>query len=73
MEIKASYELGRIPGGGELIGELQMSWDEPFDLSFPLVRGVHPSITLKVAVVHYDDQDSALFDVNIALCPVSFS
>ncbi|KAG1902058.1 uncharacterized protein F5891DRAFT_979165 [Suillus fuscotomentosus] len=69
MEIKASYELGRIPGGGELIGELQMSWDEPFDLSFPLVRGVHPSITLKVAVVHYDDQDSTLFDVNIALCP----
>ncbi|KAG1730749.1 hypothetical protein EDB19DRAFT_1912786 [Suillus lakei] len=31
-------------------------------LSFPPVRGVHPSLTLKVAVVHpYDDHDDALF------------
>ncbi|KAG2094857.1 CHAT domain-containing protein [Suillus discolor] len=57
-------------GGGEVIGELQMSWDEvldhgdhPFDLSFPAVRDVQPSITLKVAVVHaWDDQIGALFD-----------
>ncbi|KAG1850089.1 CHAT domain-containing protein [Suillus tomentosus] len=70
IEIKASYELGRMLGGGEVIGELQMSWDElldhgdhPFDLSFRAVRGVQPSITLKVSVVHaWDDQNGALFD-----------
>ncbi|KAG2099289.1 CHAT domain-containing protein [Suillus discolor] len=70
MEIRASYELGRMLGGGEVIGKLQMSWDElldhgdhPFDLSFRAVRGVKPSITLKVAVVHaWDDQNDALFD-----------
>ncbi|KAG2084742.1 uncharacterized protein F5147DRAFT_765194 [Suillus discolor] len=47
-----------------------MSWDElldhgdePFDISFPPVRGVHPSLELKVAIVHAcDDQDDALFD-----------
>ncbi|KAG2344809.1 hypothetical protein BDR05DRAFT_947156 [Suillus weaverae] len=47
-----------------------MSWDElldhgdePFDLSFPSVRGVHPSLTLKVAVVHAcDNQNGALSD-----------
>ncbi|KAG1788963.1 CHAT domain-containing protein [Suillus plorans] len=70
IEIRASYELGRMLGGGEVIGELQVSWDElldhgdhPFDLSFPAVRDVQPSITLKVAVVHAcDDQKGALFD-----------
>ncbi|KAG2094849.1 CHAT domain-containing protein [Suillus discolor] len=70
IEIRASYELGRMLGGGEVIGGLQMSWDEvldhgdhPFDLSFPAVRDVQPSITLKVAVVHAcDDQKGALFD-----------
>ncbi|KAG1846748.1 hypothetical protein F4604DRAFT_1959984 [Suillus subluteus] len=47
-----------------------MSWDElldhgdePFDLSFPPIRDVHPSLTLKAAIVHAcDDQDSALSD-----------
>ncbi|KAG2094850.1 CHAT domain-containing protein [Suillus discolor] len=70
IEIRASYELGRMLGGGEVIGKLQMSWDElinhgnhPFDLFFPPVRGVQPSITLRVAVVHaWDDQNGALFD-----------
>ncbi|KAG1788986.1 CHAT domain-containing protein [Suillus plorans] len=70
VEIRASHELGRMLGGGEVIGKLQMSWDElldhgdhPFDLSFPPVRGVQPSITLKVAVVHaWDDQNGTLFD-----------
>ncbi|KAG1850081.1 CHAT domain-containing protein [Suillus tomentosus] len=70
IEIKASYELGRMLGGGEVIGELQMSWDElldhgdhPFDLSFRAVRGVQPSITLKVAVVHaWDNQNGGLFN-----------
>jgi hypothetical protein len=28
---RASYELGRILGGGEVIGELQISWDELLD------------------------------------------
>ncbi|KAG0701546.1 CHAT domain-containing protein [Suillus ampliporus] len=59
MEIRASFELGRTLGNGELIGNLETSWDdlldhgdEPFDLSFPPVRGVHPYLTLKVASVH---------------------
>ncbi|KAG2346354.1 hypothetical protein BDR05DRAFT_997357 [Suillus weaverae] len=55
---------------GEVIGKLQTSWDdllnhgdEPFVLSFPPVRGVDPSLTLKVDVVHaYDDHDGVLFD-----------
>jgi hypothetical protein len=28
MEIRASFEAGRMLGSGELIGKLQMSWDE---------------------------------------------
>ncbi|KAG1873810.1 CHAT domain-containing protein [Suillus subluteus] len=68
MEIRASYELGRMLGAGEIIGKLQMSWDElldhgdePFNLYFPPVRGVHPSLTLKVTIVHAcDNQDGAL-------------
>ncbi|KAG1718846.1 uncharacterized protein EDB91DRAFT_540926 [Suillus paluster] len=46
-------------GNGEVIGKLKISWDkllrhgnEPFELSFPLVRGVHPSVTLKAAAVN---------------------
>ncbi|KAG2034105.1 CHAT domain-containing protein [Suillus americanus] len=70
VEIRASYEAGRMLGSGEVIGKLQMSWDElldhgdePFNLSFPPVRDVHPSLTLKAAVVHAcDDEDSALSD-----------
>ncbi|KAG1830683.1 CHAT domain-containing protein [Suillus subalutaceus] len=57
-------------GSGEVIGKLKMSWDklldhgdESFDLSFPPARGVHPSLTLKVAIVHAcDDQNGALSD-----------
>ncbi|KAG1806946.1 CHAT domain-containing protein [Suillus variegatus] len=87
VEIRASYELGRMLGGGEVVGRLQMSWDEllnhgdePFNLSFPPVRGVHPSLKLKVAIVYTcDDQDDTLFDVGNAglrplvldWCPVS--
>ncbi|KAG1772942.1 hypothetical protein EV702DRAFT_1281242 [Suillus placidus] len=70
MEIRASYELGRMLGSGEVIGKLQTWWDEllshgdePFDLSFPPVRDVYPSLTLKAGVVHAcDDQVGALFD-----------
>ncbi|KAG0702789.1 CHAT domain-containing protein [Suillus ampliporus] len=75
MEIRASFELGRTLGNGELIGNLETSWDdlldhgdEPFDLSFPPVRGVHPSLTLKVASVHAcGNEDSQLY-VSIVDC-----
>ncbi|KAG2139860.1 CHAT domain-containing protein [Suillus bovinus] len=70
VEIRASFELGRMLGGGEVIGELEVPWDElldhgdePFDLSFPSRMSVCPSLTLKTDVVHAsDDQDGALFD-----------
>ncbi|KAG1796551.1 hypothetical protein EV424DRAFT_1594810 [Suillus variegatus] len=78
IDISASYKLGRVLGGGEVIGKLQMSWDElldhgdhPFDLSFRAVHGVKPSITRKVAVVYpCDDKNGAPFDAsNPRLCP----
>ncbi|KAG1823767.1 CHAT domain-containing protein [Suillus subaureus] len=57
MEIRASYEVDRMLGSGEIIGKLQISWDElldygdePFDLSFPPIRDVCPSLTLKAVV-----------------------
>ncbi|KAG1897271.1 uncharacterized protein F5891DRAFT_982860 [Suillus fuscotomentosus] len=31
LEIGASFELGRMLGGGEVIGKLEMSWDELLD------------------------------------------
>ncbi|KAG2350967.1 hypothetical protein BDR05DRAFT_1054991 [Suillus weaverae] len=70
VEIRASYEADQMLGNGEVIGKLQMSWDElldhgdePFNLSFPPVRSVHPSFMLKTAIVlACDDQDSALSD-----------
>ncbi|KAG1771177.1 CHAT domain-containing protein [Suillus placidus] len=42
--------------------------EEPFDISFPPVRGVHPSLTLKVAVVHACDDalSDSLIDCEIA-------
>ncbi|KAG1858811.1 hypothetical protein DFJ58DRAFT_744845 [Suillus subalutaceus] len=69
-EIRASYEVDRMLGSGEVIGKLQMSWDEllnhggqPFNISFPPVRGVHPFLTLKVAIIHTsDNQNGALFE-----------
>ncbi|KAG2033623.1 CHAT domain-containing protein [Suillus americanus] len=69
VEIRASYEVDRILGSGEIIGELQTSWDEllnhgdePFKLSFPPVCGIHPSLTLKAAIVHAcDGQDGTMF------------
>ncbi|KAG1766627.1 CHAT domain-containing protein [Suillus placidus] len=70
VEIRASYEADRMLGCGEVIGKLELSWDdllnhgdEPFDISFPPVRGVHPSLKLKTAIVHAcDDLDGALSD-----------
>ncbi|KAG1775460.1 CHAT domain-containing protein [Suillus placidus] len=69
VEIKVSYELGRMLGSGEVVGKLETSWDQllnhdqPFELSFPSVSGDHPSLTLKAVVVYpCDDQDAALSD-----------
>ncbi|KAG2131231.1 uncharacterized protein EDB93DRAFT_1299032 [Suillus bovinus] len=70
VEMRASYELGQMLGSGEVVGKLRTSWDEllnhgdePFDLIFPPVYGVHPSLTLKAAVVYArDDHDGSLFD-----------
>ncbi|KAG1766621.1 CHAT domain-containing protein [Suillus placidus] len=75
VEIRASYEADRMLGSGEVIGKLELSWDdllnhrdEPFDISFPPVRDVHPSLTLKVAVVHACDDalSDSLVDCGIA-------
>ncbi|KAG2341561.1 hypothetical protein BDR05DRAFT_965266 [Suillus weaverae] len=75
VEIRASYETDQMLGSGEVIGKLELSWDdlldhgyEPFDISFPPVRGVHPSLTLKVAVVHACDDalSDSLVDCEIA-------
>ncbi|KAG2033600.1 hypothetical protein BDR03DRAFT_1014125 [Suillus americanus] len=58
VEIRASYEADRMLGSGEVLGKLQMWWDElldhgdePFVVSFQPVRGIYPSLILKVAVV----------------------
>ncbi|KAG1869918.1 CHAT domain-containing protein [Suillus subluteus] len=81
VEIRASFELDQMLGNGEIVGELDTSWDalldhgnESFDLvdiSFPSVRGVHPSLTLKATVLHNcDNQDSALLD-SIVECQIT--
>ncbi|KAG1847676.1 CHAT domain-containing protein [Suillus subalutaceus] len=70
LDIRASFELDRMLGNGEVIGELEVTWDElldhgdePFNLTFPPVRGDCPSLTLKAAVVHScDNQGSAPLD-----------
>ncbi|KAG1729112.1 CHAT domain-containing protein [Suillus lakei] len=69
-EIRASFELGRMLGSGEVIGKLDKSWDdlldhgdEPFDIFLPSVRGIVPSLTLKATIVHaFDNQDGARID-----------
>ncbi|KAG1823704.1 uncharacterized protein BJ212DRAFT_698844 [Suillus subaureus] len=69
VEIRVLYELGRLLGNGEAVGKLETAWDEllghgdePFELPFPSVCGDHPSLTLKVAVLHpCEDRDGALF------------
>ncbi|KAG1869920.1 CHAT domain-containing protein [Suillus subluteus] len=78
VEIRASFELDRMLGNGEVVGKLETSWDalldhgnEPFDISFPSVHGVHPSLTLKATVLHNcDNQDSALLD-SIVECQIA--
>ncbi|KAG0700375.1 hypothetical protein DFH29DRAFT_932256, partial [Suillus ampliporus] len=73
-EIRASFELGRMLGHGEFIAKLRTLWDEllhhgdePVDLSFPPVRGIHPSLTLKAALVHpLGNEDGGQLDVRDA-------
>ncbi|KAG2094539.1 CHAT domain-containing protein [Suillus cothurnatus] len=70
LEIRVSYELGRMLGNGEVVAKFKSSWDElldrgdePFDISFPSIDGDHSSLTLKAAVVcPCNDQDGALLD-----------
>ncbi|KAG1744328.1 CHAT domain-containing protein [Suillus occidentalis] len=57
-------------GSGEVIGRHRILWnkllnhgDKSFDLSFPSVHGIHPSLTLKAAVVQArNDQEGTLPD-----------
>ncbi|KAG2084743.1 uncharacterized protein F5147DRAFT_765195 [Suillus discolor] len=71
VEIRASFELGRMLGSGKVVGRLRMPWNEllshrhePFDISLPPVRGVYPSLKLKATIVHACNyQDDALFDL----------
>jgi hypothetical protein len=77
VEIRAAFELDQMLGNGEVIGKPEISWDalldhgnEPFDISFPSFRGVHPSLTLKATVLHdCDNQGSAVLEVSVmSLC-----
>ncbi|KAG1902072.1 uncharacterized protein F5891DRAFT_1172155 [Suillus fuscotomentosus] len=70
VEIRASFELDRMLGNGEVVGKLETSWDalldhrsEPFNISFPSVLSVHPSLTLEaVVLLDSDIQDSVLLN-----------
>ncbi|KAG2362773.1 CHAT domain-containing protein [Suillus spraguei] len=70
LEISASFEFNPMLGNGEVVGKLETSWDallghgnEPFDISFPPVRGVRPCLTLNATVLHFsDNRGSALLD-----------
>ncbi|KAG2108309.1 hypothetical protein BD769DRAFT_1675304 [Suillus cothurnatus] len=65
QEERLSYEADQMLGSGEVIGKLQVSWDELLNhvLPFSDVRGVHPSLALKVIIVHAcDNQNDALCD-----------
>ncbi|KAG1882814.1 CHAT domain-containing protein [Suillus subluteus] len=65
-------------GNGEVVGKLETSWDalldhgnEPFDISFPPIHGVHSSLTLKAAVLHpCDNHDGAVLD-SIVECEIA--
>ncbi|KAG1882818.1 CHAT domain-containing protein [Suillus subluteus] len=67
---RVSYEVDRMLGNGEVVAKFETSWDElldrgdePFDISFPPVCDMHPSLTLKAAVIRpCDKQDSTVLD-----------
>ncbi|KAG2033439.1 CHAT domain-containing protein [Suillus americanus] len=78
LEIRVSYEVDRMLGNGEVVAKFKTSWDElldrgdePFDISFLPICDVHPSLTLKAAVIRpCDKQDSAVFD-SIVECEIA--
>ncbi|KAG0699092.1 CHAT domain-containing protein [Suillus ampliporus] len=78
LEIRVSFELGRMLGHGKVIGKVKTSWkelldhgDEPFDLSFPSIDGICPSLTLKAAPAHaHGHNDGALLN-SIAECEIA--
>ncbi|KAG1743742.1 uncharacterized protein EDB91DRAFT_1247225 [Suillus paluster] len=64
IEIRASFELDRMLGNDTSWDELLDHGNEPFNPSFPPVRGVRPSLILKATVEHAcGDQDGARIDV----------
>ncbi|KAG2361195.1 hypothetical protein BDR07DRAFT_1334874 [Suillus spraguei] len=78
VEIRVSYEADRILGNGEVISKLQMSLnelldhgDEPFHLSFPPVRGVHPFLTLKAVVVHACSNQQGALSNSLIDCEIA--
>ncbi|KAG2134078.1 hypothetical protein DEU56DRAFT_756984 [Suillus clintonianus] len=68
--IRAFFELGRIPGNGEFIDKTQTSWnelryrgDEAFDLSFPPIDDVCPSLTLRFTL---SDMTTSILECEVA-------
>ncbi|KAG1832311.1 CHAT domain-containing protein [Suillus subalutaceus] len=83
VEIRVSYEFGRMLGDREVVAKFETSWDklldrgdEPFgqhlvDISFPPHCGDHSSLTLKAAILHpCDNQYSTLLD-SIVECEIA--
>ncbi|KAG1873975.1 CHAT domain-containing protein [Suillus subluteus] len=78
VEIRASFEADRMLGRGEVIGKLKIRWDElldhgdePFDLLFPPVHDVHPSLTLKATVVHACDNENDVLSDPLTDCEMA--
>ncbi|KAG1883329.1 CHAT domain-containing protein [Suillus subluteus] len=78
VEIRVSYEFGRMLGNREVVAKFETSWDklldrrdEPFDISFPPHCGDHSSLTLKADILHpCDNQYSTLLD-SIVECEIA--
>ncbi|KAG2062961.1 hypothetical protein BDR04DRAFT_1235615 [Suillus decipiens] len=58
IEIRASFEFDWMLGNGEVVGQFETSWgalldrgNEPFEISFPPVHGVRPSLMLKATSI----------------------
>ncbi|KAG1869950.1 CHAT domain-containing protein [Suillus subluteus] len=66
LEIRASFEADRMLGNGEVIGQLETPWkdlldsgDKPFEISFPPVDGVHPSLIVECEIARHVDAGHA--------------
>ncbi|KAG1717680.1 hypothetical protein EDB19DRAFT_1839425 [Suillus lakei] len=79
MEIRASFELNRMLGNGEVISKVEMSWNELLDhgdeneafiLSFPLIDEIYPSLKLKVAFVDHCGHDNGALLDSIVECKI---